>query len=224
MFFLLETLEMKKVFFVLHSNMKNIILEKATELFTRKGIRGVTMDDVAKQLSISKKTLYQYFGDKDDLVETVVKLQIAMTQQNLKIFQEQAINAVDEMILILEFINQFFSKRNPTAFHDLQKYHPNAWKHFLNHKNNFLRKSIEDNLKWGLKEGLYRKDIDIRIISRLRMEQVEAVFNDDIFPTPDFNLSEVHVHSMKFYMYGITSIKGHQLINECLLKLNKKKT
>lgn len=203
--------------------MKVHILEKATDLFTRYGIRSVTMDDVAKHLSISKKTLYQHFTDKNELVETIVKAQVEMTEGNCRLFQKQAENAVDEMILILEFINQYFSKRNPTAFHDLQKYHPEAWKHFINHKHNFLRKSIEENLKRGMKEGLYRKDLDIRIISRLRMEQVDAVFNGEIFPTPDFNLSEVHVHSMKLYMYGITTLKGHQLIDKCLLKLNKKK-
>ncbi len=202
--------------------MKDRIIEKATELFTRHGIRSVTMDDVAKHLSISKKTLYAHFTDKDDLVETIVKAQVSMTEVNCKMFQKQAENAVDEMILILEFIHQFFSRRNPTAFHDLQKYHPQAWKIFLDHKYNFLRRSIENNLKRGIKEGLYRKDLDIQTISRLRMAQVDAVFNGEIFPIPEFNLSEVHVHSMKFYMYGITSLKGHQLINKCLLKLKSK--
>lgn len=202
--------------------MKESILEKSTELFNRSGIRAVTMDDVAKNLFISKKTLYQYFGDKDELVETIVKAQIKLTEINCVEFRKKAGNAVEEMILILEFVNAYFARRNPTAFHDLQRFYPRAWAHFTHHKENFLRKSIADNLKRGMKEKLYRTDMDFEIVSRLRMEQIECVFNNQLFPAEKFNLQRVHLHSMKLYMFGIVSLKGHQLINKYLSKLNKK--
>lgn len=203
--------------------MKVHILEKATELFTRHGIRSVTMDDVSKHLSISKKTLYQHFTDKDNLVETIVLAQVKITEQNCLEFRKKAENAVEEMILILEFMNIYFSQRNPIAFHDLQKYYPKAWAHFTHHKENFLRKSIEDNLKRGIKEKLFHPDLNVNIVSRLRMEQVECVFNHELFPASHFNMQSVHDQSMKLYMYGITTLKGHQLINKYLSKLNKKK-
>lgn len=127
------------------------------------------------------------------------------------------------MILILEFMNIYFSQRNPIAFHDLQKYYSKAWAHFTHHKENFLRKSIEDNLKRGIKEKLFHPDLNVNIVSRLRMEQVECVFNHELFPASHFNMQSVHDQSMKLYMYGITTLKGHQLINKYLSKLNKKK-
>ena len=203
--------------------MKEHILEKATELFTRRGIRSVTMDDVSKHLSISKKTLYLHFNDKDDLVETIVQAQIKISEVNCIEFQKKAENAVEEMILILEFMNIYFAQRNPTLYYDLQKYYPKAWTHFTHHKENFIRKSIEDNLKRGIKEKLFHSDLAVKIVSRLRMEHIECVFNHELFPVHQFNLQSVHEQSMKLYMYGITTLKGHQLINKYLSKLNKKK-
>lgn len=203
--------------------MKDTILIKAAELFTRHGIKGVTMDDVARHLSVSKKTLYQHYTDKDELVESMVKEQVKMTELQCTSFKYTAENAVDELILIMEFMNQYFSQRNPTAFHDLQKYHTKAWGLFLHHKEHFLRKGIEENLKRGIKEKLFHADLNIKIVSKLRMEQIECVFDPQIFPINEFNIQQVHVHSMKLYAYGITTIKGHQLINKYLSKLNKKK-
>lgn len=170
------------------------------------------MDDIAKHIGISKKTLYQHFSNKEDLVYALMKKELDTTEEILDNIKKQSKNSIDEIMRIMDFFNQFFANFNPVVIYDTQKYYPKAWKLFDQHKQSGMLEGLIKNLKRGIKEGLYRKDIDIPIISRLRMEMVQTIFNLSVFSPRQFDMQKVHVQSLSMFMYGIASEKGLKLI------------
>jgi AcrR family transcriptional regulator len=193
---------------------KDRILQGAEELFFKYGIKSITMDDIAKHLAISKKTIYQYFSDKNELVETLMTVKLKEDECEFKQIQQDADNMVVEVFNMMKHMGVMFSKVNPNIFYDLQKYHPNAWKQFKNFKQDTMAKMVESSLERGMREGLVRPDLNAKILSRLRIEEVEMGFNSEIFPPDKFKMLEVQITMIDHFLYGICTLKGHKLINK----------
>src|SRR5687767_7722407 len=200
---------------------KDRIQHKAHELFMRYGIRSVSMDDIALQLGMSKKTLYQHFTDKDELVEAVLNLEISQGQAECTRCFEDAKDAVEEIFHTMEHILEQFRDMNPMVLYDLQKFHFASFQKFLKYKNEFLYDVIRKNLERGIKEELFRPEINVEIISRFRLETMMLAFNMDIFPPRKYSLADVTREIIQHYLYGLSTLKGHKLIikyNEQRLK------
>lgn len=159
------------------------IRHKADELFRRYGIRSVTMDEIATQLGMSKKTIYQYYTDKDQLVDAVAVDEIQFSQECCTRDSAAAENAIEEIFKVMEFVEVMFRNMNPSMLHDLEKYHPGGYRKFLEHKNKFLYEMVKKNIERGIKEELYRPEIDIEIMARYRLESMMLAFNTELFPT-----------------------------------------
>ena len=190
------------------------ILEKASELFMRYGIRSISMDDIAKDLAISKKTIYQYFKDKDTLVCAVADAHFEQDKCDFKSIQDNATDALEEMITMSQHIKATFVNINPVAFLDLQKYHPRSWRIFEKYKKEFIIKSLEDNLRRGIKDGLYRDDINVEALAILRVTEVELAFDPDLFPAQRFNFRDLQVQFIEHFMRGIVTPKGFQILED----------
>lgn len=190
------------------------IKEKADELFRRYGIKSITMDEIATQLGVSKKTLYQFFSDKDELVEDIVKDTLRSSQEICEKNRKDSKDAVFELFGAMDMVQQMFSDMNPAMMYDLQRFHPKSYKHFLDHKNKFLFDMIRLNLKDGIEQELYRPEINIDIVARFRLEGMMLAFNQDIFPASKFNLAELHMALIEHFLFGVASLKGHKLITK----------
>ncbi|MCU0428644.1 MAG: TetR/AcrR family transcriptional regulator [Cytophagaceae bacterium] len=190
------------------------ILMKSGELFLRFGIKSISMDDISRQLAISKKTIYQYFSDKEELVQEFMKAFLQAEMNQMLELKRESKNVIDELIKSSHFMKQQISNINPTLIYDLKKYHPKAWKCFEEYKWNFLVNEIRETLLEGIKGGYFRKDIDVEILTRMRIEQVEMGFNQDIFNPSKFNMSKVQVEFFEHFLFGISTLKGHKLINK----------
>jgi AcrR family transcriptional regulator len=177
------------------------------------GLRQVTMDDLAHQLGISKKTIYQYYKDKDDLVKAVVNLELKEHEMTCKDCKSKAENAIHEMFLLMENMKAMTQTMNPNSMMELDKHFSNAFDMIKNHKDEFLFSLIKQNLMKGIEEGCYRKDLDIDIISKFRLETVFIPFNLHLFPLSKFNSLEVHTQLMEHFVYGLMTIKGHELMD-----------
>ncbi|MHB1920715.1 MAG: TetR/AcrR family transcriptional regulator [Chitinophagaceae bacterium] len=188
------------------------IVETGTFLFRQFGTRTITMDEIAHQVGVSKKTLYLYFQDKDDLVSTVMEQSIQEIQAHCQKFQQQARDPIEEIILFMQYNDELFRNMNPVILIDLQKFHPKAFEEFQNHKNHFLQRHVLDNLKWGLREGWYRQGINLEIMSRFRMESAMLCFQPKVFPNTEFDMRIVQRELLEHYLYGIASPKGRELI------------
>lgn len=208
--------------------MKDRIREKANELFRRYGIKSITMDEIASQLGVSKKTLYQFYADKDELVTAVAGEWIQMSENCCNSYREGSKNAIDEVFKGLDFVQEMFSNMNPGMLYDLQKFHPQAFKRFLTHKNKFLYDMIRSNLERGVVEGLYREDLNIELLTKFRLESMMMPFNVDMFPSGKYSMGEIEYEVLLNFLFGISSLKGYKMIQEKLQRnkqvSNEKKT
>jgi TetR/AcrR family transcriptional regulator, cholesterol catabolism regulator len=193
---------------------KERILEKTHELFNRYGIRSVSMDDIAAQLGMSKKTLYLYYSDKDELVNAVFSKILEINKSECISCQAKGENPIHEIFLSFDMVEEMLDTMNPSVLFDMQKYHPSVFKKFLDYKNNFLYKMIKANLKEGVKEELYREDIDIEILTRFRLYTVMLSFDSEVFPANKSNLVYIEQQLLEHFLYGIATVKGQKLIHK----------
>jgi AcrR family transcriptional regulator len=193
---------------------KDRILQAAIVLFTRNGIRSVSMDDIATHLGISKKTLYKWFENKDQIVSAVMSSHLNGAQGECEVLISQTDNAVDEMVQMMDWAKRQFANINPNAIHDLRKYYPAAWNLFQAHKSHFILCQIQANLRRGVQEGLYRADLDVEVLSRLRLAQIDILFDPDTFPPAHFDQPRVQMACNEHFLLGMVTLKGHKLINE----------
>jgi AcrR family transcriptional regulator len=188
------------------------IVGKAYELFMRYGIRSVSMDEIANQLGMSKKTIYQYYADKDELVEDAIEIVLNINRTDSARQLADSENAVHEVFLSLDTVKQILNKMNPAVIFDLEKYHTGAFNKYNDHKNRFLFNVIVTNLNRGKDEGLYRKEINVNLIARFRLASMFLIFNPEIFPGEQFNLPQLLAETTDNFLYGIANERGQQLI------------
>jgi AcrR family transcriptional regulator len=190
------------------------IIQGGEELFLKAGIKSVTMDDIARHLGMSKKTIYQFFKDKNELVIALVKKKLQDDEEQMSAIISQSGNVIEEMINMMKCSEEIFSRINPIVIHDMQKYHPDAWKQFQNFKSGVLIHTLEQLLSKGIKQGYIRPDIDVKILARMRVSQVELGFNTGIFPVAEFSTWKVQYQFLEHFNYGICTLKGYKLLNQ----------
>lgn len=203
---------------------KERIQKKAHELFMQYGIRSVSMDDIASQLGISKKTIYQFFSDKNEMVDAVMDEEVNKTHHDCEFCRRQAKDAIDEIFLTMEQIHEQFSHLNPMVLYDMEKFHPSAFEKFRRMKEDFLLQIIVQNMKRGIKEELFRDDINIEMMSRYRVETMMVPFAMAASAPTKYNLADVAKETMEHFLYGLTTLKGHKLINKYKEDQLKKKS
>ncbi len=193
---------------------QNKISQAAFELFSQRGIKSVSMDDIAQNLSMSKKTLYKWFAKKDEIVYHASKGFLKCMEEDCERSMVGAQNAIDELLGLMEFTKQVATKIHPSIFHDVQKYHRDSWELWLEHKYTFLLNKIKLNILRGVAEGLYRGDLDVEIMARMRLGMIELAYDDKLFPQNEFSVQKVQLDMLEHYMLGVATLKGHKMINE----------
>ncbi|MBL7701654.1 MAG: TetR/AcrR family transcriptional regulator [Ferruginibacter sp.] len=193
---------------------KSRIQKAAHDLVMQYGIRSVSMDDIAANLGMSKKTIYQYFKDKDELVEAVVEEVIETNQCACKADIDRSENAVHEIFLVMEMMAEMFKTMNPFILHDMQKYHPAAFSKFKKHKNEFLYNVCTQNMLRGVKEELYRPELAVDILCRYRVETMFIPFNPEFQQSLKHSLGKIEEEILMHFLFGLVSPKGYKLITK----------
>lgn len=188
------------------------ILKGASDLFFHYGIKNVTMDDIAKHLGMSKRTIYENFPTKDDIVNTLLHNHLQQDIENCNDRCGESKNAIEEIILMMQHIREMFSRMDSRILFDLKKFHPKAWQEFKDFKQGFLMKTIANNIKRGMEEGIYRTGLNVEVLARLRIEQVELAWNPEIFPPSKYHLRDVQLAMLDHFLYGICNVKGHRMV------------
>lgn len=201
-------------------NKESTLVEGAMSIFMRFGIKSVNMDDIAKQLSISKKTLYQYFSDKEDLLSQALDLHMTTEESSIKEIISKKLSAIDEMFEIMHWVLGILNKVHPAVQYDLEKYHPQLALKMKQHRADIVNKCILKNLLKGQREGLYRKDFNPDIITRLYLVRVESFLDPEIFPFDQFKAANVYRESFQYHIRGIASDEGLIQLNK-MMKKNK---
>ncbi len=190
------------------------ILKTSLELFFKYGIKRVTMDDIAKELGMSKKTIYQYYKEKDDIVNQLCEIEMTRHEKKFEEVFIQSKNPIHEIMLISENIREMLQNVNPMFFLDLQKFHPTAFLKFQSFKENCAHKDIVRNIKKGKEEGYYRPEIDEEFAAKHRLAQIDMLFFGNYFSFDKISFTQSHELILDMFVYGICTIKGHKLINE----------
>lgn len=183
-------------------------IDRVEHLFLRFGIKSITMDDVAADLGISKKTLYQLVESKDDLVVKVLEQHISREKAKCLDLAAQAPNALEEIFIILDSNSQEMAQMKTNIVNDLQKYHRAGWELIQKFHFDFVFKVIRENLLRGRKEGLYREDFDIDILAKLHLAAAFNMFDPQLFPDETNSRVSLLKEYMMHYLHGIVSPKG----------------
>ncbi len=201
---------------------KERIKTAAHELLMKYSIRSVSMDDIAASVGMSKKTLYHYYQDKDELVKSVVETVIGQNQCTCEGHIKAADNAIHEIFLALEMMVEMCKTMNPSVIYEMQKYHPEAYQRFHQHKTQFLLSHIHQNIERGIREELYRPDVNAEVMSRYRVESMFIPFNPDFQRhLPKYTLLDLEVQIITNFLFGLVSPKGHKLASKYMAEREK---
>ncbi len=194
------------------------ILPKIGDVFMRFGVRSVNMDDIAREVKMSKKTLYKYVTDKSDLVFKVMSSLCDQEKCDIQEAIEESENAIDELILVSKKISQKLGQIHPSIRYDMEKYYPETWSGWLEHKDGFILDSIKTNIERGIKEKLYRKNLHPEIIAKLYNEKVEILFDPAVFPVGQYTFQQVHTELVRYHIRGIANDDGLKYLQERMKK------
>jgi AcrR family transcriptional regulator len=190
---------------------REVIIRRSEKMFLRLGVRSVTMDDVAKELGISKKTLYQFFDNKDALVEAVISTHVDAEKEIMDNICANAADALDEIRTIGAFITATIEDVSPSALFDLQKYYHKSWELLMKKQDDHVISCIMRNLERGRKEGLYRQDLNPEIVARIYGKSTFFVVDAISESASKFTRRELIWELHNYHVHGIATPKGLRL-------------
>ena len=190
------------------------ILLQAADLFSKYGIKSMTMDDISRQLGISKKTLYQYVDNKKDLVKKSIQLHINDEQCCMEDVLNAKGNAIDELMMMTKMVGSQMKEMHPSVIFDLKKYHIEAYKCLTNHRDDFIYTNIKRNIEDGMKSGLYRSNINSEIITRLYLSMVNVIMDPESSALEKHSNTEVYIEMIRYHVRGIASSKGREYLKQ----------
>lgn len=192
------------------------ILKKVLSLYRKYGIKSVTMDDVSRELGISKKTLYQYVHDKDELVTKSVELEISSLEKHFIQSCTDSLNAIEQVTEIARCISHMLKEYSAVTEFDLRKYYPELYTRLREVRREHIMKFIYDNLVRGKNEGLYREDLNVDIIAKIGLSHIDSMFESEIIPITEFLESKFSMEYFIYHLRGIVSEKGLKFLNDQL--------
>ncbi len=198
---------------------KSTLLRSSRDLFYKYGVKSVSMDDIARLLGISKKTIYKFIENKKDLVMAVVTQHLNEEKEAVEMIKVTAENAIDEMTSIARLVLESLRSIKPTLSFDLKKYHPGAWSLIEKDHFNYIENVIKINIERGISEKYYRANIDPNIYSKLYVGLAKLIVNQESFPPGSYALSELYENVIHYHIHGIMNDKGKKAFNKYLKKV-----
>lgn len=187
---------------------KDNILIQAEAFFMKYGFRNVTMDDLCKEMGISKKTLYQYFQTKDALVESCILWYMEKEADKVQQIRKKATDPVDAFYRISKRALESLKEVSPFVIFDLQKNHPEIWKKFVNHDFEWQYNMLVFNIKSGIEQGFYRAEINPSKVAKLFLLQSEGMLRPRIFEPESLELIEAITIRDELFLRSICTPLG----------------
>ena len=184
------------------------ILERVRELFFKYGVRSVSMDDICRDLGISKKKLYLSFSSKNELVMKLLELE----RQNFEIifdtYNFEGVNAIDILLTVSTEVGERFRDVSPSMTFDLKKYYPEIYHTHIDERIEFIFRKIKVNLEKGISQGMYRDDLSVELIARLYIRRLIDLHNPEFFPADKFSFQTLFDAMFDNFIRGIANEKG----------------
>ncbi len=193
------------------------LLKKVNDLYSRYGIRSVTMDDISRELGISKKTLYQHVKDKEDLVDKVMMYEFSSKRNFTE--EKSSRNAIEDIFFLNNMINKIIKETNPSKMYDLRKYYPTIFEKIAKLKRKKTMNMMIQNFRKGKSEGLYRKNFDEEILAKMYVLRMDRVSHEDVVSISEFTSAKFIYEVFIYHIRGIASKKGIEFLENNLDKI-----
>lgn len=204
----------------MNNKLKDII-GKSCKLFSKYGIKSVSMDDIAKGCRISKKTLYEHIGDKRDLVEKVLSYEFEADAESPHGIATENVNAIEALFKVYKGATEFFKDFNLSMEYDLEKYYPDLHEKTSKKRRKILYEKMYKNMEMGRKEGFFRDDFNIDIIAKLHVIKIETLLKTDIFEKDKYSTIEIFKELFKYHFNAIATENGKIEFQKKLNELEK---
>ena len=184
------------------------VLERVRELFFKYGVRSVSMEDICRDIGISKKKLYQLFSSKNELVEKLLLLERENFEIIFDTYNFEGVNAIDILLTVSKEVGDRFRDVSPSMTFDLKKYYPDIYHNHIEERIGFIFKKIQINLEKGINQGVYRDDLSVELISRLYIRRLIDLHNPEFFPADKFSFQTIFEAMFDNFIRGIGNPKG----------------
>jgi AcrR family transcriptional regulator len=198
--------------------LKEKILNKTTDLFLTYGVKSVTMDDIAKELAISKKTIYTFFATKTKLVEATTNFLFHKINSEIQAICSKGQNPIKELFLIKKLVLEHLKNEETSPQYQLQKYYPEIYDSIRQKQFDSINDCISENLKTGIDAGFYRKNLDVNLIARFYFVGIIGIKNIDLFPKNEFGMPYLMNNFLEYHIRAITTEKGIKSLQNILEK------
>lgn len=196
--------------------MKNKILHNATDMFLNIGFKSITMDDIATNSGISKKTIYAHFSNKIELVQAVTLNMFDVIKKGVDIIHEQQQNPIIELFEIKRFVMEHLKDEKSSPQYQLQKYYPKIHNTLKQKQFTLIQELIKENLAKGIQQKLYRKEIDTDFIARIYFNGMVGIKNKDLFPLQNNSMNTLTTNHLEYHLRGISTEKGIKQVEKQL--------
>ncbi|PZX55911.1 TetR family transcriptional regulator [Algoriphagus ratkowskyi] len=190
--------------------MRDKILGIASEQFSQYGVRAITMEDIARLAGISKKTIYQEFKDKKQLVKDAFTKVLQEDQYVLNKVMAGEDGVIEHLVYTSKIVRERFANLNPMALLEIQKYFPEVWKMFNEFKEEIIVTDIVGVIEKGKRLGYFRPEINAKILANMRVDQISATMMSQSSANKEFSLLTLHLEMLDHFLHGIFTEKGRQ--------------
>lgn len=186
------------------------ILQIATEQFFRFGVRTVTMEDIARLAGMSKKTIYQEFSDKKDLVKEAFEQMLEADRVRLSVILDNEDGVIEHLVKTSKMMRDRLQNLNPMVIMEIQKYFPESWRMFEDFKSRVIMSDLVNVIEKGKKLGYFREEIDSEILAKVRVNQITSAFEPSNLKNPEYNFADEQMVLMDHFLHGIFTEKGRE--------------
>jgi len=198
--------------------MKEQIIRKSTQMFLTHGFKSITMDDISSEIGMSKRTLYEYFSNKENLIYEVSKQLYEEISKNIESIYLLKKNAIEKHFIIKDFILKYLKDENATSMYQLSKFYSKIYNDLMLKQYTKMIECVIESVQSGVKEGLFRNTINAEIIARLYYSIMLNFKNAEIFDPTKFSSKLLHESFLEYHIRGICTEKGKLILDQLLTR------
>ena len=200
--------------------MKESILKKSGEIFLKFGFKSVTMDDIANELGISKKTIYKYFKNKVELVDQATEyIHNLMHTEVLKIY-DMGYNAIEENFEANKVFKGFMQNSDDSPVYQLKKYYPETYKKIMTQEFCLFKYCLSNNVEKGIRDGLFRANINVEQIVKFYFSLVMSVHDSDLYTYSKNTINKLELNVLEYHTRAIATKKGITELEKQIAEIN----
>jgi len=200
--------------------MKESILKKSGEIFLKFGFKSVTMDEIASEMGISKKTIYKYFKTKAELVDKATEYTHSLMHAEVLKVYDMGYNAIEENYESNKIFKGFMQNSDDSPLYQLKKYYPETYQRIISQEFCIFKDCLSSNVEKGIEEGLYRANINIEQVVKFYFSLIMSVHDSDLYTYSKNTINKLELNVLEYHTRAIATEKGLKVLKQQLADLN----